>query len=98
FGAAKHLPIPLVRQAHADDLLFPSPALGLGFSLRRLGQFINPIFQSMWFLVRPIYTTSALSNILPGCGRGHKSRRFRSCSPGTPRVSGGVQDPRAPGR
>ncbi len=49
FGAAKHLPVPLVRQAHTDNLLSLIPSFGLGFTLGRLGQFINPIFQNAVF-------------------------------------------------
>jgi len=66
FSAAEHLPVPLVRQAHADDLPFRVSSIGFRFALARIGQFINPMFRSIWSFVCPIYATANLSSILPG--------------------------------
>ena len=47
FGVPEHLPVSLVRQAHADNLIPRLSSSGSGFALRKICQFINPIFLSV---------------------------------------------------
>jgi len=47
FGAPKHLPIPLVGQADADNFFPRSSSIGIGFALSRICQFINPMLQRL---------------------------------------------------